>query len=148
MVCDAPAGVRLSDLKFKHRVTVRFSDLDSMGHAHHTLPLVYFEEARAAYWRDVAGRPSVGDIDYVLADVHVQFKQRILYPANLVVRAGVVNVGNASFVMQYELVDEEGGLLATGETTQVMFDYTTNRSKPLPADVRARIERHEGMSAG
>jgi acyl-CoA thioester hydrolase len=137
----------LSDLKFKHRVAVRYSDLDSMGHAHHTLPLIYFEEARAAYWRDVAARPSVDDIDYVLGDVRVQFKQRILYPANLIVRVGVTHVGNASFVMRYELSDEDGAVLATGESTQVMFDYTSNRSMPIPADVRARIERHEGLSA-
>ncbi len=118
-----------------------------MGHAHHTLPLIYFEEARAAYWRAVAGRLSVQEIDYVLADVRVQFRQRILYPAELSVRLGVTHLGNASFVMRYELTDAEGALLAEGETTQVMYDYQTNRSMPVPADVRSRIARYEGFES-
>lgn len=136
----------MSELKFTHAVAVRFRDLDSMGHAHHTLPIIYFEEARAAYWREIAGRLTPADIDYVLAEVRVQFKQRVLYPARLTVRAGVTHVGNASFVMRYELRDEEGAVLATGETVQVMYDYVHNRSMRMPADVRARIEQFEGIT--
>lgn len=132
----------MSDLRFRQRVAVRFRDLDSMGHAHHTLPVIYFEEARAAYWRDVAGCVT---ISYVLAEIRVQFKQRILYPADLTVRVGVSHLGNASFVMRYELSDADGALLATGETVQVMYDYATNRSMAIPADVRARIERFEQL---
>ena len=131
-------------LRFTYRVPVRFHDLDVMGHAHHTLPVIYFEEARAAYWREVAGRAAVMDIDYVLAEIRVQFKQRILYPATLLVRAGVTHVGNASFTMAYELADEEGAVLATGESVQVMFDYEKGRSMRMPPEVRTRIETYEG----
>lgn len=131
--------------KFGWRVPVRFRDLDAMGHAHHTLPIIYFEEARAAYWREIAGRPGVSDVDYVLAEFRVQFKQRIYYPATLTVRVGVTHLGNASFTMRYELVDEEGTVLATGESVQVMFDYSSGKSMPIPPDVRSRIENYEGI---
>ncbi|MGQ0814611.1 MAG: acyl-CoA thioesterase [Gemmatimonadota bacterium] len=137
----------MTDLKFTRRIAVRFRDLDSMGHAHHTLPIIYFEEARAAYWRDVAGRPTLDEIDYVIAEVRAQFKQRIMFPGEVVVRAGVTHLGNASFVMRYELVDEEGAILATGETVQVMYDYDTGRSKPVPPHIRERIARFEGIAA-
>lgn len=136
----------MSDLKFRHPIAVRFRDLDPMGHAHHTLPIVYFEEARAAYWREVAGRATLADMDYVLAEIRLQLKERVLYPATLVARAGVVHIGNASFVMAYELVAEDGAVLATAETVQVMYDYATQRSKPMPPDVRARIEQFEGIA--
>jgi acyl-CoA thioester hydrolase len=136
----------LSKLKYTHRTQVRFRDLDSMGHAHHTLPIIYFEEARAAYWREIAGRAGISDIDYVIAEVRVQFKKRVLYPAELTVRTGVTHVGNASFVMGYELVDEEGVLLAAGESVQVMFDYANGKSKRMAADVRERIEKFEGIT--
>lgn len=136
-----------SELRFSYPVTVRFHDLDAMGHAHHTLPIIYFEEARAAYWRTVAARPSVGDIDYVLAEIRVQFKQRVWYPATLTVRAGVTQLGNASFTMAYELADQEGAVLATGESVQVMFDYKTERSMRMPDETRARIESYEGINS-
>lgn len=132
-----------SALKFSCRVPVRFHDLDAMGHAHHTLPIIYFEEARAAYWREVAGRPGVQEIDYVLAEIRVQFKQRILYPATLTVRTGVTHVGNASFSMAYELIDQDGAVLATGESVQVMYDYAGAQAMRMPDDVRARIESYE-----
>jgi acyl-CoA thioester hydrolase len=136
----------VSDFKFRHRVSVRFRDLDPLGHAHHTLPIIYFEEARAAYWRQIAGRPTVADIDYVVAEVRVQFKQRVLYPADLVVRAAITHVGNASFVMHYELADDDGAVLASGETIQVMYDFATSRSMRMPADLRERIMQFENMS--
>ena len=136
-----------AELKFSYRVAVRFHDLDAMGHAHHTLPLIYFEEARAAYWRDIVGRHGVQDIDYVLAEFRVQFKQRVLYPATLTVRTGVTHVGNASFTMNYQLVDEDGAVLATGESVQVMFDYERGRSMRMPEDTRSRIEKFEGLDA-
>ena len=125
---------------------MRFHDLDAMGHAHHTLPVIYFEEARAAYWREVVGRPTVDDIDYVLAEIRVQFKQRILYPATLTVRTGVTHLGNASFTMGYELVNEEGAILATGESVQVMFDYQSGKSMRMPDQSRVRIEKFEGLN--
>jgi acyl-CoA thioesterase FadM len=45
--------------------------------------------------------------------------------------------------MEYQLHDENGQLLATGESTQVMYDYTRNASKPIPPEVRSRIEAFE-----
>ena len=134
-------------MKFTHPVAVRFRDLDVMGHAHHTIPVILFEEARAAYWRTVAGRPAVADIDYVLAEIRVQFKHRILYPAQLTVRAAVTHIGNASFTMAYELTDSEGVQLATGESIQVMFDYAAGRSMRMPEATRSRIASYEGLSA-
>lgn len=133
--------------KFSWRVPVRFHDLDAMGHAHHTLPIIYFEEARAAYWREVGGRGSVGEIDYVIAEIRVQFRQRILYPAVLTVRTGITHVGNASFTMGYELLDEDGALLASGESIQVMFDYSTGKSMRMSAETRTRIESYEGIGS-
>ena len=48
--------------------------------------------------------------------------------------------------MQYELRDEEGVVLATGETVQVMYDYEKRKSMRMPAEVRERIERFEGIN--
>ena len=45
--------------RFRHAVEVRFKDIDLGGHAHHAQALVYFEEARTAYWREIVGRGGV-----------------------------------------------------------------------------------------
>lgn len=114
-----------------------------MGHAHHSLPLIYLEEARAAYWREVAGRADVADIDYVLAEVTVRFHRRIIYPDVLDVALRVNRLGGKSFAMEFEIRSGARELVASGSTVQVAFDYGAGTSKEIAADVRRRIEAYE-----
>lgn len=137
-------GPRPEEFRFLHEVAVRFRDLDPMGHAHHSLPLMYWEEARARYWRDVAGRSDVAAIDYVIGQVTVRYHHRITFPATLRAGVRVTRIGSRSFEMEYGLWDRDGRLLSAGRSTQVMYDYDAGRSKPLDDATRARIESFEG----
>lgn len=140
-------GPRPGEFRFLHEVAVRFRDLDPMGHVHHSLPLMYWEEARARYWRTVAGRETVAAIDYVMGEFVLRFHQRIHFPATL--RAGVrtTRMGRSSFDMAYGLWDEDDRLLSSGTSTQVMFDYEAERSVPIDAETRQRILGYEGVLA-
>lgn len=129
--------------RFEHPVDVRFRDIDIGGHAHHSEALVYFEEARAAYWREVVGRPGLDDVDYVLADAHVRFHQRILYPDRMSVCTRVSLLGGKHFVMDYLIRSSTGERLVSGRTTQVMYDYSRQASKVIPPAVRERIEEFD-----
>lgn len=131
----------VASARFRHSVAVRFRDLDSMGHAHHTLPLIYLEEARARYWREVAARGGV--IDYVMASVSVQFHERIRWPETVDVALRTTRIGSKSFDMEFGIIGSDGTLLASGMTTQVMYDYAAERSMVVPGDVRAAIEAFE-----
>ena len=136
----------LSDFGLVHQVEVRFRDLDPMGHAHHSLPLMYWEEARARYWRDVAGRSAVVDIDYVMGELTVRWHRRIFYPARLRAGVRVTRLGRSSFEMEYGLWDGDGALLSSGRSTQVLFDYDAGRAMPMDDETRRRIETHEGWA--
>jgi acyl-CoA thioester hydrolase len=118
---------------FRLRVPVRFRDLDSMGHAHHTLPLVYLEEARAAFWRELKGDASLDAIDYVMAEITLRFHARILYPSDVEVLLRVSDVGNRSFSMEFEIRAADSTLLSGGSAVQVSYDYTRGASQQLPA---------------
>ena len=133
-----------AEFRFVHEVDVRFRDLDPMGHVHHSLPLMYWEEARARYWREVAGRESVDAIDYVMGEVTLRYHHRIHFPARLRAGVRVTRLGRSSFDMSYGLWDADGRLLSSGSSTQVMFDYAANRSRPIDEATRRRIERFEG----
>ena len=135
-----------AQFRFTRTLPVRFRDLDPMGHAHHSLPLIYIEEVRAAYWREVVGRNGLDEIDYVLGQVTLRYRQRILFPATLTIALRVSRVGRSSFVMEYEIRDEADTLLVTAETVQIMYDYEAGRSKPMPEDIRRRIRDYEGMA--
>jgi acyl-CoA thioester hydrolase len=132
--------------RFVREVDVRFHDLDAMGHAHHTLPLIYLEETRAAYWREVGGRDALDGIDFVMAEVTVRFHGRIEYPSRLSVGLRVSRIGTKSFEMEFEIRSVDGERKASGRTVQVMYDYENGRAKAMPAELRARIEAFEGDS--
>lgn len=130
--------------RFRHPVDVRFKDLDIGGHAHHSHALVYFEEARAAYWREVVGKPGVEDIEYILAEARVRWHQRVFYPQRLEVGVRVSRLGRKHFEMEYDVRAPEGGRMISGATVQIMYDYAAAASRSVPDDVRAAIEAADG----
>jgi acyl-CoA thioester hydrolase len=125
---------------FRTDVPVRFRDLDAMGHAHHTLPLIYLEEARAAFWRMLKGDASVAAIDYVMAEITLRFHARIRFPSVVTVRLAVSRVGTKSFGTDFEVLDADGELLASGSAVQVAYDYPEERSKSIDAADRAILD--------
>lgn len=132
------------DFKFVHAVPVRFQDIDAYGHAHHSRPLIYFEEARWAYWNQVVGTDRIPEIRYVLAEFNVRYHQRILYPDLLAVGVRVTLVGRKHFKMEYEARSGAGELLSSGTSTQVMYDYEAGGSTAIPDSLRAALEAFDG----
>ena len=130
------SGESTDAFRFRHAVPVRFRDIDQMGHAHHTLPLVYIEEARTAYWRDVLGR---AELDFIMGEVGVRFHHRIRYPSTLSVGVRTTRLGGRSLAMEYDIRDQHGQVLADGWSEQVMYDYAAGRSKPVPDELRERV---------
>lgn len=132
------------EFRFQYKVPVRFKDVDIGGHAHHSHALVYFEEARAAYWREVAGRDGLGGVDYILAASTLRWHQRVLWPQELSVGVRVSRLGKRHFEMAYEVRSDEGELLVSGTTTQVMYDYEAGASKPLDPGLRTALDGYDG----
>jgi acyl-CoA thioester hydrolase len=130
--------------RFTHPVPVRFRDVDVAGHAHHSLALMYFEEARAAYWREVVGREGIDDIDYIMAEATVRWHQRVLWPQTLTVAVRVSRLGKKHFEMEYEVRGEAGERLQSGRTVQVMYDYALGKTARIPETARAAIETLDG----
>lgn len=130
--------------RFHHPVAVRFRDIDVGGHAHHSEALMYFEEARAAYWREVVGRAGIEDIDYIMAEATVRWHKRVLWPQTLTVAVRVSKLGKKHFAMEYEVRDEAGERLQSGRTVQVMYDYREGKTSRIPDAARAAIEGRDG----
>ncbi len=135
------------EFRFRRPVEVRFRDLDPMGHVHHSLPLIYFEQVRAAYWREVAGREDVQSIDYIMGEFKVRYHARTLFPDTLQVSVRTSRLGTKSFDIEYEARSGAGELLVTGRSVQVMYDYSEHRPMEIPSQLRHRIEEFEGLGS-
>ena len=130
--------------RFAHPVTVRFRDIDVAGHAHHADALIYFEEARWAYWTRVVGRGTLSEMDYVMAEARVRWHARVLWPQQVSVSVRVSKLGRKHFEMEYEVASEGGEKLVSGSTVQVMYDYGEGKSVRLSEELRGILSEYDG----
>ncbi|HEY3367706.1 MAG TPA: thioesterase family protein [Symbiobacteriaceae bacterium] len=129
---------------------VIWRDLDSLGHVNNAVYATYFETGRIEYFGQVIG-------DYqeisslILAEITVTYKSPAYLGETLVIGVRISEVRNSSFIMESQITDQKTGrLVATSRAVLVCFDYTAQRSVPVPAAWRDVVGRFEGrdFSAG
>jgi len=136
----------LAEFKFSVPLEVRFSDLDGMVHVNNAVYLTYFEEARNAYWRRLRGGNSLRDLDFILARAECDFLSPAIFGEVLDVYIRVGEMKNSSFTFEYEIVERQSKrAVASGRSVQVLYDYSEQRAKPIPADLRHAIAEFEGQ---
>jgi acyl-CoA thioester hydrolase len=136
--------------QFIHRLEVRFRDCDPMGHTNNAVYLTYLEQTRFAHWRSLwgFGTPQLapGLPGVILARVECDYRRPATYGDLLEVRMRVAEIGRTSFRYEYEIVDQEGRIVLTAKTVQVMYDYATEKPVPIPDDIRALLATHSGTA--
>ena len=138
--------------RYFRSVEVRFRDIDEMGHAHHTLPLIYIEEARTSYWREVLGR---SELDFIMGEAGVRFHQRIMYPSTVSVAVRTTRLGALREAREraVHLGDREEQR-HTDERDQEIHgkpvEHFARRhpGKPYPNEQRERERQHADVDCG
>jgi acyl-CoA thioester hydrolase len=134
--------------RYVEPISVRWGDLDSMGHVNNAKYFTYCESARMGYFEAVHMNQHRADPRHgpALAAANLNFRRQVHWPSELDVRTRVSHVGRSSFTMDYEIVrrgtDE---IVADGSGVIVWVDYSVGKSIPLPQELRAEIERFEDM---
>ena len=132
---------------FKHRcpIRVRPSDLDSLCHINNAVYFTYLEMARTDYWNHVFNTEREVRDDIILARAELDYRAQATNDHDLNVAIRVSEIGNSSFEFRYAVVQSETDLLvAEGSSVQVMFDYTNNRTIPMPEAVKSGMLAFEG----
>jgi acyl-CoA thioester hydrolase len=118
-------------------MTVRFRDLDSLGHVNNAVYLTYIELSRLEYLSSLGivdpDRPNL-----MLARVEVDFKRPILMRDAVTVTSEVTRVGGKSFTMRHDIIANDE-LAASLETVLVWFDHVTGQSQRVPDEVRVKL---------
>ena len=119
---------------FVHRETVRFRDLDSLGHVNNAVFLTYLEEARIAYLVPLGAEAS----DMILARVEIDFRAPLLIDDELEIGVRPARIGTKSFDLEYE-VRSGDTLAAEAKTVLVSYDYAARRPVDLPESWREAL---------
>ena len=124
---------------FEHQVSLRWRDVDALGHVNHAVFLTYLEEGRDAFYGQVLGR----DPHYVVARVEIDLRAEVrLADRQLRVRIEVERVGTTSLTTRETVRTSAGVIAAEATVVTVLWDATARKPMPFTTDERARLARH------
>lgn len=126
----------------RYPLEIRFSDLDAMGHVNNAVFFTYFEEARKNVFFERLRTPERPTFNFILAKSTCDYKVPLLLEDRADIEIWVGDTGNKSFTIRYRILDRAnpGKIYATGESVLVSYDYVADKSVPIDADMRARLE--------
>jgi acyl-CoA thioester hydrolase len=119
---------------FQTEVSVRFSETDAQGVAHHAVFLVWFEITRIEYLaRFRGGYPGLREegVDATTIEAHVRYLRPAYFDDRLTIHARCGDLRGARFRFDY-VVERNGEEIAEGWTTHACIDRETHRPIRVP----------------
>ncbi len=142
------------DFRFSCPITVRFRDLDAMGHVNNAVYFTYFEVGREGYTKAL-GHVSESETDprrrypFILAKASCTYLASATAGETLDIHIRTAKVGQKSFDFAYLITNRpDGRAIATGSSTMVAYDYVAGRTVEIPEGYLECIERLEGRPLG
>lgn len=118
------------------KIRVRYGETDQMGVVYHGNYALYFEIARTEALRNIGITYKSIEQNGVMMPVvnlTVNYRKPARYDDELTVKAVFAQEPGVKAVIGYEVLNEAGELLCTGQTTLVFVDSKTNRVTRCPA---------------
>src|ERR1044072_9071777 len=142
MAAKKPARVLLELSQFPGRThdVIRFGHLDPQGHVDNTVFATFFESGRVAFLREPGNGLSPPGTTSVLARLDINFLKELHWPGEVEIGTGVAEIGRSSFTF-LQAIFHEGACAATDRAAVVMIDGETRRSRLLPEEALARLEK-------
>jgi acyl-CoA thioester hydrolase len=128
------------------RDLVRYGDTDRQGHVNNAVFATFLETGRVAVLYHAELRPALGDAQFVLAKVTLEYRAQIHWPAEVWIGTRVQRIGRSSIGFEQGLFVEDR-CSATSESIVVMVDAETGKSTPIPEDLRRQLGRWSRSAA-
>ncbi len=129
----------LSQFPFVSREKLRYCDTDRQGHVNNAVFATFLETGRVEMLFgcgvDLMGENGA----FVLARLLLDYRKEVNWPGEVEIGTRVGNVGRSSLRFE-QGVFQNGECVATAETTVVLTDTATRRSKPFSDEARAALE--------
>jgi len=135
---------------YESRLRVRYAETDQMGVVYHSNYIIWFEVGRVEMLRSLGftyrEMEQQDGTHLAVVEARCRFKAPALYDDLILIRTRLVNVRDSLLHFTYEVVrDEDGALLAEGETIHLVVDAEFKRMA-LPEKYRGPFLRAAGKS--
>lgn len=134
----------MSKFTYESEMAVRFRDIDAYEQVHNAVFLVYVEEGRVRYFRDVLGEDFT-ELNGAIVHQDIEYSSSITLEDRVIVRYRVARLGETSLTMEFEVrTTGEGGdnLAAEGSVTQVVLNEE-DEPHSIPDAWRKAIQEFE-----
>ena len=121
-------------MSFVHRETVRFRDLDAMGHMNNAVYSTMIEQARLAFLTPNGARVE----NMILARLEIDFRSPVELGETIEIAVTPTRIGTKSFDLDYVLRVGDR-VVAEAKTVLVAYDYATASSVELPDEWKERL---------
>jgi acyl-CoA thioester hydrolase len=130
--------------RHRYLCSLRWSDMDAFGHVNNTTFFTYLEEARVDLLFVHAGEAIARDrlsSGIVVARHEIDYKAPLVFrPDPVPIDVWVSRLGNSSFEVRYEILDDHGPVYAEAATVLVPFDVDAARPRRVSDEERAALE--------
>lgn len=126
-----------------HQPEIRFKDIDLAGHVHNSQYLVYFEQARIAFFDDVIGPWDWRALGLVIARNEIDYVAPLHLRDDAYTQCWLEKMGTKSFTLGYRIYKREGDAnttCATGKSVQVCMNYETKVTHAIPMEWREKFQ--------
>ena len=115
-------------------MTIRFRDIDSMGHVNNAVYFTYFEEGRKEFLRSLFNIVNPDEYTFILAHIRCDYLKPIRIGDPISLHLWVGETGQKKFDLLYAIVnrDDASIVYATGRSVQIFYDYKKNTTMPIP----------------
>ena len=126
---------------FQSRISIRFNDIDAMGHVNNAVIFTYFEEGRKALFYDAFRESAPGGFNFMVAHLECDYILPVRLEDRLLLNLWVTAIGTKSFGLAYALMDEADAnrIFAKGSSVQVCYDYRQRQSVPVPQTLKKEL---------
>jgi acyl-CoA thioester hydrolase len=126
-------------------VTLRYSDMDAMGHLNNAVYATLFEAGRVDYLNQVLMDLTPKDAGYVIVKLTIDFKAEAHYPGIAVIKTRIVRIGGSSMTYAQDIMIGEK-LVATAESICALFNLTKRKAMRCPETLRTRITQRNAVT--
>ena len=122
---------------------VHWGEMDALGHVNHTRYAVWMETARIILFERIglvaSGQSDVGPI---LANLNINYRAPVQYPATCECGVRISRIGNRSFTMEYAVVEakDKTRVVADATSVVVLYNYREETTVKISDDMKAAME--------
>lgn len=126
----------------EEKIRVCYADTDQMGYVYYGNYARYYEIGRVESLRSLGFSYKELEESGVMLPVyehHSRYHQPAKYDDLLTVKVVIKAIPTVRMIFSYEIYNEEGILLNTGETTLVFLDRKSNKIAKAPVDLVQKL---------